>query len=281
MKNNGDLKDIDEAIELLNNQRETRKKEPNEENKKKTTNYNGSIFSKDEMDPSELIVNSRRRNEAISAADNFPKSKTKLERLQEKRELERKKQILLEKQKKDRIKHFKRIIAGILAGSTLTTAAAYAAAKIVPKIENNMKISAATDELTKLGKENLISCELGTEVDGNFEIGNNSVSDYSKLHADSPLEVYIYRLAMDNPEEFNKFIRSVSYNDGLYCYESYEQFLRINGYYDQTKNSESTEVFENMMKGAILEASENKTISSYAEEEFYTFDMNNDTNKTR
>lgn len=281
MKNNGDLKDIDEAIELLNNQRETRKKEPNEENKKKTTNYNGSIFSKDEMDPSELIVNSRRRNEAISAADNFPKSKTKLERLQEKRELERKKQILLEKQKKDRIKHFKRIIAGILAGSTLTTAAAYAAAKIVPKIENNMKISAATDELTKLGKENLISCELGTEVDGNFEIGNNSVSDYSKLHADSPLEVYIYRLAMDNPEEFNKFIRSVSYNDGLYCYESYEQFLRINGYYDQTKNSESTEVFENMMKGAILEASENNTISSYAEEEFYTFDMGNDTNKTR
>lgn len=281
MKDNDDLKDIDEAIELLNNQRETRKKEPNEENKKKTTNYNGSIFSKDEMDPSELIVNSRRRNEAISAADNFPKSKTKLEKQQEKRKLEKQRQILLAEQRKDRIEHFKRIIAGILAGSTLTTAAAYAAAKIVPKIENNMKISAATDELTKLGKENLISCELGTEVDGNFEIGNNSVSDYSKLHADSPLEVYIYRLAMDNPEEFNKFIRSVSYNDGLYCYESYEQFLRINGYYDQTKNSESTEVFENMMKGAILEASENKTISSYAEEEFYTFDMGNDTNKTR
>lgn len=280
MKNNGDLKDIDEAIELFN-QRDARKNDPNKGNENKTINYSESIFSKDEIDPSELIDNSRRRKEAISAADNFPKSKTKLERLQEKRELERKKQILLEEQKKDRIKHFKRIIAGILAGSTLTTAAAYAAAKIVPKIENNIKISSATDELTKLGKENLISCELGTEVDGIFKIGNNSVSDYSKLHADSPLEVYIYKLAMDNPEEFNKFIRSVSYNDGLYCYESYEQFLRINGYYDQTKNSESTEVFENMMKGAILEASENKTINSYAEEEFYTFDMGNDTNKTR
>lgn len=280
MKNNGDLKDIDEAIELFN-QRDARKNDPNKGNENKTINYSESIFSKDEIDPSELIDNSRRRKEAISAADNFPKSKTKLERLQEKRELERKKQILLEEQKKDRIKHFKRIIAGILAGSTLTTAAAYAAAKIVPKIENNMKISSATDELTKLGKENLISCELGTEVDGIFKIGNNSVSDYSKLHADSPLEVYIYKLAMDNPEEFNKFIRSVSYSDGLYCYESYEQFLRINGYYDQTKNSESTEVFENMMKGAILEASENKTINSYAEEEFYTFDMGNDTNKTR
>ena len=35
------------------------------------------------------------------------------------------------------------------------------------------------------------------------------------------------------------------------------------------------------MKGAILEASENKTLNSYAEEEFYTFDMGNDTNKTR
>lgn len=279
MKNNGDLKDIDEAIELFN-QRDARKNDPNKGNENKIINYNGSIFSKDEIDPSELIDNSRRRKEAISAADNFPKSK-KLERLQEKRKLEREKQILLAKQRKDRIEHFKRIIAGILAGSTVIAGGAYAAAKIVPKIENNIKISSATDELTKLGKENLISCELGTEVDGIFKIGNNSVSDYSKLHADSPLEVYIYKLAMDNPEEFNKFIRSVSYNDGLYCYESYEQFLRINGYYDQTKNSESTEVFENIMRGAILEASENKTISSYAEEEFYTFDMGNDTNKTR
>lgn len=275
------MKDIDEAIELLNNQRDAIRKGSQKENENKIINYSESIFSKDEIDPSELIDNSRRRKEAISAADNFPKSKTKLERLQEKRELEKQRQILLAKQREARKKHFKKIIATILTGSTLTTAAAYAAAKIVPKIENNIKISSATDELTKLGKENLISCELGTEVDGIFKIGNNSVSDYSKLHADSPLEVYIYKLAMDNPEEFNKFIRSVSYNDGLYCYESYEQFLRINGYYDQTKNSESTEVFENMMKGAILEASENKTISSYAEEEFYTFDMGNDTNKTR
>lgn len=281
MKNNGDLKDIDEAIELLNNQRDAIRKGSQKENENKIINYNESIFSKDEIDPSELIDNSRRRKEAKEAADNFPKSKTKLEKQQEKRELEKQRQILLAKQREARKKHFKKIIATILTGSTVIAGGAYAAAKIVPKIENNIKISSATDELTKLGKENLISCELGTEVDGIFKIGNNSVSDYSKLHADSPLEVYIYKLAMNNPEEFNKFIRSVSYNDGLYCYESYEQFLRINGYYDQTKNSESTEVFENMMKGAILEAVENNTISSYAEEEFYTFDMGNDTNKTR
>lgn len=280
MKDNGNLKDIDEAIELFN-QRDARKKDPNEENENKTINYNGSIFSKDEMDPTELIDKSRKLREAKEAANNFPKSKTKLEKQQEKRDLEKQRQILLAKQREDRKKHFKRIIATILTGSTVIAGGAYAAAKVVPKLENNMKISAATDELTKLGKENLISCELGTEIDGNFKIGNNSVSDYSKLHADSPLEVYIYKLAMNNSEEFNKFIRSVSYNDGLYCYESYEQFLRINGYYDQTKNSESAEVFENIMKGTILEAVENKTISSYAEDEFYTFDMNNDTNKTR
>lgn len=273
MKDNDNLHDIDETIKILNSKRDAIQKDSQQKNKENTTTYNGKIFENDEIDPSKLIDEVRREKEVNLVADSFPKSKTKLEKQQKKRELEKQRQILLAKQREDRKKHFKRIIATILTGSTVIAGGAYAAAKIVPKVENNIKISTATDELTKLGKENLISCELGTEVDGNFKIGNNSVSDYSKLHADSPLEVYIYKLAMDNPEEFNKFIRSVSYSNGLYCYESYEQFLRINGYYDQTTNSESTEVFENMMKGAILEASENKTISSYAEDEFYTSEL--------
>ena len=137
MKNNGDLKDIDEAIELFN-QRDARKDDPNKGNENKIINYNGSIFSEDEIDPSELIDNSRRRKEAISAADNFPKSKTKLEKQQEKRELEKQRQILLAKQREARKKHFKKIIATILTGSTVIAGSAYAAAKIVPKIENNM-----------------------------------------------------------------------------------------------------------------------------------------------
>ena len=44
MKNNGDLKDIDEAIELFN-QRDARKNDPNKGNENKIINYNGSIFS--------------------------------------------------------------------------------------------------------------------------------------------------------------------------------------------------------------------------------------------
>ena len=118
-----------------------------------------------------------------------------------------------------------------------------------------------------------------SKENGKFEIGNNSVSDYSVLDANTPMEVYIYKLAINDNEEFNKFIRSVSYSDGVYCYESYEQFLRINGYYDQTSNKISGEVFSNIMRGTLLNAYENSTLSSY-ENEYYTTNLDNEP-KTR
>ena len=173
---------------------------------------------------------------------------------------------------------FKRTIAGILAAATLT-GGAYAGVKIGQKMEDNSKINKATQTLVDLSEDTLTEYGLGTKENGKFEIGNNSVSDYSVLDANTPMEVYIYKLAINDNEEFNKFIRSVSYSDGVYCYESYEQFLRINGYYDQTRNKISGEVFSNIMRGTLLNAYENSTLSSY-ENEYYTTNLDSEP-KTR
>lgn len=231
----------------------------------------GDIFKNGEIDSSVMIDKARKLKDALKAADEFPMPQTKLKREQEKRRLQEEKDKLLKKQKEDRKKAWKKLIIGILTGSTLITGAAYGISQIEPKIEDSIKISNAKDWLRTLGEDNLVMCGLGTKEEGKFKIGNNSVSDYRSLDADTPLEVYVYKDIM-NSEEFNKFIRSVTYDDGTYCYESYEQFLRINGFYDQTTNKISENVFANIMDGTLLTACNNSTLSSY-EEDFYTSDL--------
>ena len=210
-----------------------------------------------------------------SVVASYPTSKSNVEFLKAKREILKKEQ---EKAKQKKKNAFKRTIAGVLAAATLT-GGAYVGVKIGQKMEDNSKINKATQTLVDLSEDTLTEYGLGTKENGKFEIGNNSVSDYSVLDADTPMEVYIYKLAINDNEEFNKFIRSVSYSDGVYYYESYEQFLRINGYYDQTSNKISGEVFSNIMRGTLLNAYENSTLSSY-ENEYYTTNLDSEP-KTR
>ncbi len=246
---------------------------------KKEVDHHGNLFDKDEIDPSKLVENANKMKKAEAAAMVYQ---------QERRELERQKQIILEEDRKKKNANFKKTIAKILIFATLTSAAAYAAAKAVPKIQDKQKINQEVDDLTAKCREILMNYGLGIVVNGEFKINNNSVSDYAALNVNNPMEVFIYQKAIDNNEEFNKFIRSVTYTDGeaVYCYESFEQFLRINGYYELTKDdngntisSESSQVFYNMMENAILEAYKNNTLSSY-EDEFYSFDLDSQ-NKTR
>lgn len=255
---------------------------------KKEVDHHGNLFDKDEIDPSKLVENAKKMKEAEAAAMVYPKERTKIERQQERRELERQKQIILEEDRKKKNANFKKTIAKILIFTTLAGATAYAAAKAVPKIQDKQKINQEVDDLTAKCREILMNYGLGIVVNGEFKINNNSVSDYAALNVNNPMEVFIYQKAIDNNEEFNKFIRSVTYTDGeaVYCYESFEQFLRINGYYELTKDdngntisSESSQVFYNMMENAILEAYKSNTLSSY-EDEFYSFDLDSQ-NKTR
>ena len=222
-------------------------------------------------DPSDVFDKWEREKKLNSVVASYPTSESNVEFLKAKREILKKEQ---EKAKQKKKKAFKRTIAGVLAAATL-----YAGVKIGQKMEDNSKINKATQTLVDLSEDTLTEYGLGTKENGKFEIGNNSVSDYSVLDANTPMEVYIYKLAINDNEEFNKFIRSVSYSDGVYCYESYEQFLRINGYYDQTSNKISGEVFSNIMRGTLLTAYENSTLSSY-ENEYYTTNLDSEP-KTR
>jgi len=255
---------------------------------KKEVDHHGNLFDKDEIDPSKLVENAKKMKEAEAAAMVYPKERTKIERQQERRELERQKQIILEEDRKKKNANFKKTIAKILIFTTLASATAYAVTKAVPKIQDRQKINQEVDDLTAKCREILMNYGLGIVVNGEFKINTNSVSDYAALNVNNPMEVFIYQKAIDNNEEFNKFIRSVTYTDGeaVYCYESFEQFLRINGYYELTKDdngntisSESSQVFYNMMENAILEAYKSNTLSSY-EDEFYSFDLDSQ-NKTR
>lgn len=267
-------KDIDELLKIMNESRKemaaSRAEKPKKE-ERPMADHNGNIFSEDEIDSSVMIDDARKLKAALEVANSYPMPRTKLEREQEKRQLQKQKEQLIKKKREEKKKTFKKIIIAILTGSVIT-ATAYAVSEAVPKFKDNAKISDTKDKLKDLGEDNLIMYGLGTKEDGKFRIGNNSVSDYSALEADTALEVYIYKLAIDDSEEFNKFIRSVTYDDGTYCYESYEQFLRINGFYDLTTNKISNEVFTNIMDGTLLSAYNNGTLSSY-EEEFYTSDL--------
>ena len=85
---------------------------------------------------------------------------------------------------------------------------------------------------------------------GNYEIKENTITDYRRLEATSDLDVYIFKQILP-AEEFNKFIKSVSYNNGIHYYTDMTQFLNINGYYTEGTNSPSLVVFYNMMEDII------------------------------
>lgn len=239
-------------------------------------NYNGNLFNGgNDIDPATYLNKKEKEKELNTIINNYPTPKSNIEFLQEKRKR------LKEEERKRKAKNtnkLKRTISILLTGATIT-AGAYTAAKIIPQAENTTKVNSITDELTKVAEENLITYGLGEEKEGKFQIGNNTVEDYSSLNANTPMEVFIYQKAIANVEEFEKFIQSVTYSDNLYCYTDLGQFLRINGYYDENGKT-SYNVFENYMENALLEAYKNSTLSTY-EEEFYTFNIEQENHKTR
>lgn len=205
---------------------------------------------------------------AEDAADNYKYGTlSPIEQQQIRRKM--KQELTAEKRKILRSK-LNRIIAVIAAGTTIVAGTISATA---PRREKKDKIEKGTKILVDTCEENLLAWGLGKEVNGKFEIGENSISDYQVLEANTPIEVYGYKIAIDDYEEFSKFIQSVSYENDLYNYIDYEQFLRVNGYYKQGTTETSNAVFENMMEASILTAYENGTLNSYVENEFYTSDL--------
>lgn len=129
-------------------------------------------------DPSDVFDKWEREKKLNSVVASYPTSESNVEFLKAKREILKKEQ---EKAKQKKKKAFKRTIAGVLAAATL-----YAGVKIGQKMEDNSKINKATQTLVDLSEDTLTEYGLGTKENGKFEIGNNSVSDYSVLDANTP-----------------------------------------------------------------------------------------------
>lgn len=104
------------------------------------------------------------------------------------------------------------------------------------------------ESISQIG-EDLLSNGLAYTDGGELVVLNNSTQKYKNLNIKNNTDIYLYMNIL-NEEQFNNFIKSVSYVDnnknsstyGQTCYyTSFEQFLSINGYPD-------SETFKNYME---------------------------------
>ena len=130
------------------------------------------------------------------------------------------------------------------------------------RIQIEQRVEKSTDYLIAKAYNALAVNDLaGINIDtGKFEIKENTTEAYRRLMVTSNMDVYIYNLILPN-DEFDKFIKSVSYNNGLHRYTDMDQFLRINGFCIEGTNTPSLRVFYNMMEDQIRMYS-----SSYAKD---------------
>lgn len=140
----------------------------------------------------------------------------------------------------------------------------------------------AEDLLKEYVKLLLIENNLATlnTQTGEFNLNDNSISDYKKLNITAPTRdtinntnltnkehlliygikevleetnkkdmTFIQKITDTEPTEFNKFIQSVT--DGYTEYENIVNFYRLGGYLDQTTHNASEAVFDNYMENYI------------------------------
>lgn len=157
------------------------------------------------------------------------------------------------------------------------------------KLEAAEKLTQSIEILKNEARFNLLSNGLAGihSETGSITVMENSVIDYKKLGISENVDIYIYSLILPH-QEFDKFIRSATYNNGINSYISTEQFFKINGFWDNKQDIPLWDVFENYMIEEIKAKQEeilNKgnniytfdTSSSNVEESSYTFDIDEKT----
>lgn len=130
-------------------------------------------------------------------------------------------------------------------------------------------VSIATDEAMQRLKDNGLAA-----VTKDGETVLLADNDYSVLKASTPEEIFAYYKALDDSEEFEKFIQDTSYENGYANYTSMEQFLRINGFIDPETNKPSIKVWENITKDHLITSYRNGEIESifsdFSDDDLYT-----------
>jgi len=139
-------------------------------------------------------------------------------------------------------KKMKTTIIAVLIGATLVAPFAFKGGKaIVEKYEHWTSVNSAvaaqkTEIMSNLLHKGLAYIDDEIVINPNgvnpFTVKNNSVEHYKTLKVSDYIDVYLYKLCLPT-EEFNDFIRSLTYTDfnGNICnYLNFEQYLNINGF---------------------------------------------------
>lgn len=173
-------------------------------------------------------------------------------------------EVIIDFQKATR-KIFAVVMAVTITFATGTIIYGVAGDKIKEAIVEKQEIRANRNIFEDKALTNLLNNGLAYLNDKNEIIPKeNSVEDYYKLNITSKYDIYGYSLALP-AGEFNKFIQTISYNNGMWNYTGTNNFLTYNGYFDSKDNIAKIDVFQNMMEEKILELPD-ETIERYSEE---------------
>lgn len=143
--------------------------------------------------------------------------------------------------------------------STVQNDSEQAAKEIINYNEMNydQKVKVAISIAKTAAEEKLLEAGLATlGEDGKIIIEDNSISDYAKLNLSdpSPAVIRAYDEAISNPEEFDKLIKSTSYENEAYNYIGTTQYYTVNGYYDPETGKGSRDVYITYTNNDLVEA---------------------------
>lgn len=149
-------------------------------------------------------------------------------------------------ERKDMIKRL--IIAGSIVGTLITGLAIKVnySDDIAAYFQKQEDISEVKSKLRTKAMIELLRYDLAISDSSSYQVytvRNNTVDSYKILGISNFEDVYIYRTILPE-EEFNKFIKAVSYVDenGTHYYRDYQQFLDINGYFDYKDFENAAEI---------------------------------------
>lgn len=176
----------------------------------------------------------------------------------------------------------KKSVAGILLGATLFMGVGLggvAGIYLEDKIEEKNMISETKGKLMEAGQEKMLELGLAKNIDGEFTIlSSNDAYDYSKLDADTFLEVYVYgeilnahRKPYSNDSGLNDFIQSFPSAKGTSNCADYGNFLTQYGFYEVDSNGNVTNepsglAFDNYMEAEMLQMAQNNTVDEFISE---------------
>lgn len=154
-----------------------------------------------------------------------------------------------------------------LIGSAILALSVYGGVSLVNTITDAIEYHNDTNAAIVLSERIMTERLIDTgsahyEKGGDFSVKAMTVEDYSKLEIDTSEELFALMQVIDDDTEFDNMVKAMSYVDtaGNVCnYTDFQQFLRVNGYYNEEGNAD-VEVFDNLCKNSLVNSYRNDTL---------------------